>query len=70
MNPWIVGLSLYRVKFDNVIRCCEVAINNKSYIVEDTIASEYNTNRASRVVTNLVTSLTELVRDEWSKSYI
>ena len=55
---------------DNVIRCCEVAINNKSYIVEDTIASEYNTNRASRVVTNLVTSLTELVRNEWSKSYI
>ena len=55
---------------DNVIRCCEVAINNKSSILENTIAYEYNTNRASRVVTNLVTSLTELVRNEWSKSYI
>ena len=55
--------------FNNVIRCCEIAISNKNMIDDNTIAKEYNTTRASRVVTNIVTSLTELVKTEWFKSY-
>ena len=54
---------------ENVIRCCEIAINNQNEIQDSTIASEYNTVKASRVVTNLVTSLTEIVKTQWIKSY-
>ena len=54
---------------ENVIRCCKIAIENKKKLNEKSIAEEYKTKRASMVITNLVASLTNIVKNEWIDSY-
>ena len=55
------------LEFENILPCIKMCIDNKKNISPCHIPTEYNTSKASRVITNIILSQVNIVKDAWRK---